>query len=184
MNIFTKILPFAVLSCFSSMSFADAAFNQNLEKIIECKSTLSGYNDLGWEFEADLKKNGWKKIGKETDYTYQSAQPIQVYGMQANQINLVVGGILAVVNNQDTAKLAQQYQIKQHPLFEGMPYFSGEKIVKTDPETDTAEKSFRKMTLAEPSPELQTGAKKTFIGCVYISEDEHNQQEEAIKEMM
>jgi hypothetical protein len=62
-----------------------------------------------------------------------------------------------------------------------MPYFSGEKVVKTDLETKETEKSLRKLTLAESNPVVDQGEHKTYIGCVYITEFEQQQQDAAIK---
>ncbi|MCX4168009.1 hypothetical protein ORY94_08740, partial [Enterococcus casseliflavus] len=62
-----------------------------------------------------------------------------------------------------------------------IPYFSGEKIVKTDPATKDAEKSVRKLTLAESNPVINEGENKTYLGCVYISEFEQQQQEAVLE---
>lgn len=107
--------------------------------------------------------------------------PIEVYGMKTNEMVLTLGGMLATVKNQDTKTLAKKYGIQQSPMFQNAPYFSGEKIVKTDQANAKAEKSFRKMTLVELNPLAEDGDHKTYIGCVYISEFEQKEQEAKMK---
>ena len=160
-------------------AFADSQFNQDLQQFLECKKTLKNYYDLGFDFEDDLKKNGWIKQGEE--YSYVSKVPITVFGQSTDQISLVSGGMLAVLKNANTQVLAKKFQISQNPFFKDMPYFSGEKIVKTDLETKEMEKSLRKLTLAESNPVVDEGEHKTYIGCVYITEFEQQRQDAAIK---
>ncbi len=160
-------------------AFADSQFNQDLQQFLECKKTLKNYYDLGFEFEDDLKKNGWIKQGEE--YSYVSKAPITVFGQSTNQISLVSGGMLAVLKHANTKDLAKKFQITQNPFFKDMPYFSGEKVVKTDLETKETEKSLRKLTLAESNPVVDQGEHKTYIGCVYITAFEQQQQDAAIK---
>ena len=160
-------------------AFADSQFNQDLQQFLECKKTLKNYYDLGFEFEDDLKKNGWIKQGEE--YSYVSKVPITVFSQTTDQISLVSGGMLAVLKHANTKDLAKKFQITQNPFFKDMPYFSGEKVVKTDLETKETEKSLRKLTLAESNPVVDQGEHKTYIGCVYITEFEQQQQDAAIK---
>lgn len=89
-------------------------------------------------------------------------------------------GMLAVFKNANTKELAEKFKISQNRFFKDMPYFSGEKIVKTDPATKDAEKSVRKLTLAESNPVINEGENKTYLGFVYISEFEQQQQEAAL----
>jgi hypothetical protein len=172
---------FAALITLSAMtsSYADAKFNQNLEQFLECKKTLSDYYALGFEFEDNLKKNGWVKQGE--DYSYVSQTPIKVFGQSSHEISLVAGGMLAVFKNANTKELAEKFKISQNPFFKNMPYFSGEKIVKTDSATKDSEKSVRKLTLAESNPVINEGENKTYLGCVYLSEFEQQQQEAALE---
>lgn len=172
---------FAALVSLTTMtsSYADAQFNQNLEQFLECKKTLSDYYGLGFEFEDNLKKNGWIKQGE--DYSYVSKEPIKVFGQTSHEISLVAGGMLAVFKNANTKELAEKFKISQNRFFKDMPFFSGEKIVKTDPASKDSEKSVRKLTLAESNPVINEGENKTYLGCVYISEFEQQQQEAALE---
>ncbi|MDR0236944.1 hypothetical protein [Acinetobacter sp.] len=172
---------FAALVSLTTMtsSYADAQFNQNLEQFLECKKTLSDYYGLGFEFEDNLKKNGWIKQGE--DYSYVSKEPIKVFGQTSHEISLVAGGMLAVFKNANTKELAEKLKISQNRFFKDMPFFSGEKIVKTDPASKDSEKSVRKLTLAESNPVINEGENKTYLGCVYISELEQQQQEAALE---
>ena len=182
MQFIHKIFITSILILATNSTFADAQFNTNIQQFLECKKTLKDYYDLGFEFEDDLKKNGWIKSDSNLlSYTFKSKVPIEVYGMKTNEMVLTLGGMLATVKNQDTKTLAKKYGIQQSPMFQNAPYFSGEKIVKTDQANAKAEKSFRKMTLAESNPLAEDGDHKTYIGCVYISEFEQKEQEAKMK---
>ena len=95
-------------------AFADSQFNQDLQQFLECKKTLKNYYDLGFEFEDDLKKNGWIKQGEE--YSYVSKVPITVFGQTTDQISLVSGGMLAVLKHANTKDLAKKFQNHAKPV--------------------------------------------------------------------
>ena len=180
MNMFFKICASAGLIGISSNTFADNKFNNDLVQMIECKKSNQTYHDFLLRSEELLKKNDWKKKGFKNLMTLSyihKKKSIIVFGMETKEIAFTNTGIFAVFQNKDVQALANKYQISQHPFFKNKPFFSGEKIVKTD---ITYEKSFRKLSLMEILEDADH-PQEVYLGCQYISEFEHNRLEKEAK---
>lgn len=183
MNILLKICVSTLLIAINSIVFADNKFNYNLIQLLECKKDNNTYNDFLLNSQELLEKNDWENKGFKnlTSRSYISKKkPIIVFGMQTKEIAFTNTGVFAVFQNKNTEALAQKYQIDQHPFFKNKPYFSGEKIVKTDIAKDRHEKSFRKLSLMEIL-EDSDHPQEVYLGCQYMTESEHHRLEEAAK---
>lgn len=180
-NIFKIAITTVLLgsSCYLS---AYLQFNRKLEKILECKQTTDIYHDFYSNFDELLKQNGWKDQGFKnlTSKSFTSKKPIIVFGMQTKEIGITINGIFAVYQNREIEPLAQRFQISQHPFFKDKDFFSGEKVVHTDPATDKREKTYRKLTLMEILSD-QDHPQEVYLGCQYMTDTEQKQLDERIK---
>ena len=181
---FFKICASAGLIGISSSTFADNKFNQNLQKIIECKKSMQDFVNLGWNFKKDLAKNHWSEVKSQISFfeRYRTNIPFHAFGFEVKEILFYSGGFFAVLPDLDAKQLAIHYQIEQYPYIKDPKFFSGGKVLQVDPETKELEQSVRVLKIAEADPETEKRAQTTYIGCSFDYEYSYKAMQEILNE--
>lgn len=149
-----------------TQTIAAIATEQHLKDLIECKSNSASYTAFTEDYENNLAQLGWKRKDDPHQpflYIYQHKQALNVFGRPTQEIALAGQGVVAVYRNTDYKPLAKQLGIQQHPDFEGIPLFRGEKLIHTEAATADRFTHYTKMILSE-----MTGKSPMIIlGCTY-----------------
>lgn len=167
-KIASMLLSFACVSL-STTAFAKnsaAITTQQLQDLIECKSDATAYTAFTEDYEKSLAQLGWKRKDDPNQpflYLYQHKQALNIFGHPTQEIALAGQGVMAVYRQTDYKAFAKQLGIQQHPDFEGIPLFRGEKLIHTEPATADRFTYYTKMVLSE-----MTGkSPMTILGCTY-----------------
>lgn len=165
------LLSFACISL-SATAFAQngsAITTQQLQDLIECKSDATAYTAFTENYEQSLAQLGWKRKDdphQSSLYLYQHKHALDVFGHPTQEIALAGQGLMAVYRQPDYKAFAKQLSIQQHPDFEGISVFRGEKLIHTEPATADRFTFYTKMVLSE-----MTGkSPMTILGCTYESD--------------
>ncbi|MGE8573271.1 MAG: hypothetical protein ACN6NW_14720 [Acinetobacter amyesii] len=161
------ILPTIVAtSCLAASSVFAAPTAQDLKRILECQADYDTYHDTLLDYEKALGQLGWKRHDDPHQpfiYIYKNTQAVEFFGMPTQEIGLSSNAVFAIYRQADVKKLAQKYGIEQHPMFANMPFFRGEKILRTEAETDDLHAINHKLSLSE-----MTGkSPMILLGCNY-----------------
>ena len=138
----------------------------DLKNLIECQSTYAQYNALTEDYDTQLKQLGWfrqKNSDQPFIYVYQHKKPQIFFGRLTAEIGLTGHAIVAILDNVDVNALADQHGLAQHPFFKNMPYFRGEKVLRTETPSEDQIPVHHKLMLSE-----MTGQKPmVLLGCNY-----------------
>lgn len=137
-----------------------------LKQVLECQSDYDHYHQALSHYEEDLPKLGWERHDDPHQpfiYIYKNKQAVDFFGMPTHEIGLSSNAVFAIYRQADVKKLAQKYDIEQHPMFADLPFFRGEKILRTEAETDELHAVNHKLSLSE-----MTGkSPMILLGCNY-----------------
>jgi len=143
-----------------------APIANELKQVLECQSDYDHYHQVLSNYEEDLPKLGWKRHDDPHQpfiYIYKNTQAVEFFGMPTQEIGLSSNAVFAIYRQADVKKLAQKYGIEQHSMFAGLPFFRGEKILRTEAETDELHAVNHKLSLSE-----MTGkSPMILLGCNY-----------------
>ncbi|WP_168378149.1 MULTISPECIES: hypothetical protein [Acinetobacter] len=157
-----------------------APTSSELKQVLECQSDYDHYHQALSNYEEDLPKLGWKRLDDPHQpfiYIYKNIQAVEFFGMPTHEIGLSSNAIFAIYRQADVKKLAKKYGIEQHPMFANMPFFRGEKILRTEAETDDLHAINHKLSLSE-----MTGkSPMILLGCNY--EFDQGSIEEALADL-
>lgn len=153
-------------SFLAASSIIAAPTTQDLKRILECQADYDTYHDTLLDYEKALGQLGWKRHDDPHQpfiYIYKNTQAVEFFGMPTQEIGLSSNAVFAIYRQADVKKIAQKYGIEQHPMFANMPFFRGEKILRTEAETDDLHAINHKLSLSE-----MTGkSPMILLGCNY-----------------
>lgn len=161
-----RISTLLTASAFAASSVFAAPTANELKRVLECQSDYDDYSQVLSDYEKDLPKLGWKPHDDPHQpfiIIYKNKQPVEFFGMPTQEIGLSSNAVFAIYRQADVKKLAKKYGIEQHPMFADQPFFRGEKILRTEPETDDLHAINHKLSLSE-----MTGkSPMVLLGCNY-----------------
>lgn len=138
----------------------------DLKNLIECQSNYVQYTALAEDYDTQLKKLGWLRQENSDQafmYIYQHKKPQIFFGQTTHEIGLTGNAIVAILGDVDVKRLADQHGLAQHAFFKDMPYFRGEKILRTETPLENQIPIHHKLMLSE-----MTGQKPmVLLGCNY-----------------
>ncbi len=169
-NIKRSFLLSATGLLFSALGLSPNLFAQitatDLKNLIECQSNYTQYGTLTEDYDTQLKKLGWHRKENSDQpfiYIYQHKTPHTFFGQSTHQIGLTGNAIVAILGKVDIHTLANQYGLTQHPFFKDVPYFRGEKVIRTETPSEDQIPIHHKLMLSE-----MTGKKPmVLLGCNY-----------------
>ncbi len=127
--------------CLKSLMFSQQTFavtENELQKIIECKSDYDTYEEVWDNHKTILKKLGWTDTSDPdsiTIYTYEHIKPIEIFNKSTQKIGILGGGIVAYFPKEETQPLSQLLNISNDPKLESTQFFVGEKLINSQKET-------------------------------------------------